>query len=525
MKKWGLTTIVCAAAAAFLSGGASCEAQAAQDTEDTTIAENVYIGEVYVGGMTESEAEDAVDEYVDELLTKKITLTANDNTAKIKASKLGVEWANTDVVDEALHLGESGNIVSRYKEIADLENGNKVIPLTFSVDEDAVAEGIEAKTAKLNTEPVDYGLERTNGSFEVIEGKDGVVVDVEASVSLVKDFIENEWSASNTSVALEVETEEPEGSAEELAKVQDVLGEFSTDYSSSASGRAQNVANGASKIDGTVLYPGETFSVYDTVSPFEAENGYALAGSYENGTTVETYGGGICQVSTTLYNAVIRAELEVEERYAHSMLVSYVDPSADAAIAGTYKDFKFTNNTDAPVYIEGVTSGGIITFKVYGEETRDANREVSFVSETTSTTEPETQYKASSAKIGSMTTVQNSHIGKTAILWKVVTVDGVQQSKEQFNSSTYKASPTIIEVGTASSSSEATAAVKKAIATQNASKIKAAIAKNTEEALEKAAEDEEDEDDDSDSDSKKSKKSDSSDSSSSKKKSSSDDDE
>ncbi|SDB31089.1 VanW family protein [Eubacterium oxidoreducens] len=522
MKKvWKLTACAGAIAMGLLFGGSWNEAQAAQDTQDTVIADNVYIGEVAVGGMTEAQAQKAVEEYVDELLAKKITLTADENTAKIKASKLGVEWANTDVVDEALHLGEIGNIVSRYKEIADLENGSKTIPLTFSVDEDEVAEAIESKTEKLNTEPVDYSLKRTNGSFEIVEGKDGVVVDVEASVQLVKDFVENEWSVSDTTVALEVEVEAPGGSEEELAKVQDVLGKFSTDYSSSAAGRAQNVANGASKINGTIVYPGETFSVYDTVSPFEAENGYALAGSYENGTTVETYGGGICQVSTTLYNAVIRAELEVVERYAHSMLVSYVDPSADAAIAGTYKDFKFTNNTDAPIYIEGVTSGGIITFTVYGEETRDSNREVSFVSETTSTTEPETQYKASSAKIGSMTTVQNSHIGKTAILWKVVTVDGVEQSREQFNSSTYKASPTIIEVGTASSSSEATAAVKKAIATQDASKIKAAIAANTDEALEKAAkEDEED-----DSDSKSSKKSDSSDSSSSKKKSSSSDDE
>ena len=69
-----------------------------------------------------------------------------------------------------------------------------------------------------------------------------------------------------------------------------------------------------------MIYPGETFSVYEAVSPFSEENGYALAGSYENGTTVQTYGGGICQVSTTLYNAVIRAELEIEERYGHSMI-------------------------------------------------------------------------------------------------------------------------------------------------------------------------------------------------------------
>lgn len=82
----------------------------------------------------------------------------------------------------------------------------------------------------------------------------------------------------------------------------------------------------------------------------------------------------MCQVATTLYNAVIRAELDIVQRYNHSMIVSYVKPSDDAAIAGTYKDLKFKNNLDNPVYIEGYCSGGVITFNVYGVETRPANR-------------------------------------------------------------------------------------------------------------------------------------------------------
>ena len=83
----------------------------------------------------------------------------------------------------------------------------------------------------------------------------------------------------------------------------------------------------------------------DAVVPFNAENGYELAGSYENGTTVETYGGGICQVSTTLYNAVIRAELEITERFAHSMIVSYVEPTMAAEITGETTTWIFKKNT------------------------------------------------------------------------------------------------------------------------------------------------------------------------------------
>ena len=93
-----------------------------------------------------------------------------------------------------------------------------------------------------------------------------------------------------------------------------------------------------------VLYPGDTFSAYEVVSPFTEENGYYMAGSYLNGKVVDSLGGGICQVSTTLYNAVLLAELEIVERAPHSMIVNYVEPSSDAAIAGTYKDFKFKND-------------------------------------------------------------------------------------------------------------------------------------------------------------------------------------
>ena len=185
---------------------------------------------------------------------------------------------------------------------------------------------------------------------------------------------------------------------------------------------------------------------------------------------------------------MIRAELEITERSGHSMLVSYVDPSADAAIAGSYKDLKFKNNLSSPIYIEGYADGSTLTFKIYGEETRPANREVSFISETLSTTQPTVQFKATGAEVGTVSKVQSSHTGKTARLWKVVTVDGVEESREIFNKTSYKMSPTIYEVGTSSSNKEAVAAMKEAIKSQDEATIKAAAAKWNAEALKKEEE-------------------------------------
>ena len=170
------------------------------------------------------------------------------------------------------------------------------------------------------------------------------------------------------------------------------------------------------------------------------------------------------------------------------MIVGYVDPSADAAIAGTYKDLKFTNNTDAPIYIEGYTQDMVLYFNVFGQETRPSDREVIFESETLSTTDPGVQYQASGGHpIGYISQKQSSHVGYTAQLWKIVKVGGVEQSREVFNKSTYKASPRIVVVGTASANPEAVAAMNAAVASQNQGAIEAAAAQWNDAAQQAAA--------------------------------------
>ena len=207
-----------------------------------------------------------------------------------------------------------------------------------------------------------------------------------------------------------------------------------------------------------------------------AAGGYELAGAYENGQPVQSYGGGVCQVSTTLYNAVLKAELEVTQRSNHSMIVTYVKPSMDAANAGDYKDLKFVNNLYAPIYIEGYTVGKDIYFNIYRQETRPSNRKVTYESEVVSEEDPGTQFVATGDAVGSISTTQGKHMGYVARLWKIVTVDGVEQSRDAINKSTYKSSPKIVNVGTVSADPNATAAVNAALATGDEATIYATVA-------------------------------------------------
>lgn len=434
--------------------------------EKRTIPDTVYFGDIDVSGMTASEAERELMSYAQTLQDTMFTLTTGDKSIQVSAEDLGLEVSNPEIVEEALNLGRTGNLIARYKDKKDLEKEPKKFEINFKSDEDKITTLLGVNAENLNQEAVNCGLNRESGSFVITDGADGIVVDVSGSVEAIQNYLAEEWDGANATIALETEVTKPQGSKEELSRVKDVLGSFHTDYSSSSAGRAKNVKNGAEKINGSVVFPGEQFSVYEAVSPFDAENGYELAGSYENGTTVQTYGGGICQVSTTLYNAVILSELQVDERFNHSMIVTYVKPSMDAAIAGTSKDLKFTNDTDAPIYIEGYTSGGQIYFTIYGEESRPSNRKVTYESETLSKTEPGVTLQADGGHgIGYFATVSSSHTGYTAKLWKVVTVDGVEESRTEFNSSRYNPSNRILAVGVATDNPEAAAQMAAAIAT------------------------------------------------------------
>ncbi len=459
------------------SSGTADETSQEDTAETGTIPENIFISGQNVSGMTADEANQVVADYLSRYGDVEFTLQAGEKSVTADGEDIGLTAKNADVVTRALNYGKEGNLVSRYKANKDMENGGKKdFAISLTADINTAKTYLDENSDELNIKAVNNGLKRENGSFTYVEGSSGVTVLTDQSAVLIADYISAQWSGENATIDLITEVTEPKGTREELAQVQDVLGSFETDFSSSSSARKKNVRTGAEKLNGIVLYPGDTLSVYEAVSPFDAENGYALAPSYENGTTVDSYGGGICQVSTTLYNAVMRAELEIVTRSAHSMIVTYVEPSMDAAIAGTFKDLQFKNNQETPIYIEGYTNGGTLGFRIYGKETRPDNRKVTFESEVTSQTDPVREFVASQdLPVGTIKKTQSSHTGYTARLWKIVTVDGVEESRKVYNNSTYKASNEIYSVGLANASPEAAAAINNAIATQNEDTIRATV--------------------------------------------------
>lgn len=473
LKNWRKKILIAAVAGVcMMSAGLS--AQAAE--KNCKIEAGVSIGDVDVSGLSITEAEDKLEAFVDSLQNVPITLRlAGGQDTVGTAGEFGLVWENDGALEEAAMLGKRGNVVQRYKALADLKTTGRSYPLHISADADVVESILNSLSETYNQEAVEASLTKTESGFQITEGQTGHVLDVPKSREAILNYLQNSWDYGSASIDLVVTLEEPKGNAETLGKVKDVLGTATTAYKSSGPSRVTNIKTGCGHLNGITLYPGEQCSVLECITPFSTANGYELAGSYLNGQVVESLGGGICQVSTTLYNAILNAELQVDERSNHSMIVSYVEPSEDAAISESGgKDLKFTNNKEYPIYIEGTTSSDkTITFTIYGVEDRPANREVTYISEVLEKNVPPAERIIPTGDPVGYVSVQSVHIGYKARLWKVVKENGVEISREQVNSSSYAAVPRTATVGTATADPIAAAQIQEAIASGSIDQVKA----------------------------------------------------
>ncbi len=432
-------------------GTNTIDSKVTAESEDETITQGVYIDSIPIGGMTAEGAKQAVNDYADDLKSKKMTVKIDDNTETVTLGKLGYDYKENNYIEEAVQIGKTGNLIKRYKELKDTEQSNLVYNLEFNVSDKKIKEFVEDKCSSYDISAVNATIKRENGGFVYTDHKIGRKVNVDKTVDAIKTAVLDGWNHEDITLTATVEDDQPKYTKDMVEKCNALLGTFSTTYTTSSENRAGNLANGAKLINNSVLYPEDVFSAYEKLTPFTTDNGYYEAGAYSNGKVVDSIGGGACQVTTTLYNAVLLSELEVVERQPHSMTISYVDLSRDAAIAGTWKDLKFKNNTESPVVIEAYTSGRTITFNIWGNEPRDTNnRTIEFETVVLDERAPgaDVVTKDSTKPTTYQVITQSAHTGYVAELYKIVYENGVEVSRTRVNKSSYNASPRYVTVGT-----------------------------------------------------------------------------
>lgn len=331
-----------------------------------------------IGGMTCGELEDWLEEYADDRLNRHVTLTVLDNNYEYEMTSFGITWDNPQLASELKSYLPEGNFVERYLYQKDLEAEPVESAVEFSVDEELVRQTVSEYTGHFNCDVENASVIKVDGGFQVVEAVIGRAFDTEAIISeltgLMTDFAETEtlvYDFPHTDT-------QPQYWSDSFNFTFSVLGQYTTTGLGNENRRG-NVIKSAEGINGRVLFPGEEFSALEWYGAVTEENGYFSAPTYMDGRQIPGIGGGICQTTTTLYDALLYAELGITYRSPHSMLVAYTPPSMDAMVDyATGADFKAYNNQEYPVYFEAVVSGDKLTIRIWGNETRPANRQIRY---------------------------------------------------------------------------------------------------------------------------------------------------
>lgn len=293
--------------------------------------------------------------------------------------------------------------------------------------------------------PVDARYEITGGSVQMFAEQNGRQIDkIEAGTQL-------ERLKNGETITLKVVTLTPEVTLASLngKLFNHTLGKYSTQYSTSVKNRCKNVELAASKINGTILAPGEDFSYNKVVGERTRANGFLDAPVFENGETVQGIGGGVCQVSSTLYCAVLYADLQIVTRRNHSLTVAYVPKGQDATVAYGSIDFQFKNNTAYPVKILASAAAGRVSVSVAGTKP-DAEKKVKITNNVIETKAPKVEEVSDpSLMTGSKKVLSAGKTGYTVETIRTVYENGVETKSEKMGRSVYKSVPSKVAVGSA----------------------------------------------------------------------------
>ena len=260
-----------------------------------------------------------------------------------------------------------------------------------------------------------------------------------AGVHVTESAIQTALNSQNRHETVTCTITEPDYTVSEYKALlfRDVLGQCTTDFNPGNKGRTTNVLLATDFCNGVLLMPGEVFSYNDTVGPRTYERGFKDATIYVGNSAEDGVGGGICQVTSTIYYAALRADLKIVERYAHSREVTYVPKGEDATVAWGSKDFKFENNTPFPMKVVTSHKTNTLTVKLYGTQTQ--NKTVKIETTQLSKTPFEVVYELDETlPLGTEEVKSNGYTGYKTESWRVVYIDGVEVSRTLENKSTYK---------------------------------------------------------------------------------------
>ncbi len=375
------------------------EAKSPDEAElvEAVFADGITVAGVNVSGMTLLKAEPLVRAEADKLLDGfSMKYDVNGTQYPVTAYELGAKVDHVGVLTEAMLYDKEGTIAERAEKRAEAAEKGVDFSLSITTDRAAAAEALSKHGVLYNTEPVNATIKVNktqnsntlvcDGEITYVEGEDGLTVHVDKLAEELCAAAES--GMTNAVIAATLEATGPEITVDMLKQNTELMGTFTTEFKTSAFGRRFNIWKMSTVINGLVLQPGEEWSINEAAGDRTTENGWADAAGIKSGAYVDEPGGGICQVSTTLYGAVLRSEVTVVDRKHHSWPSAYVPVGLDATISTGSPDFKMSNPYDYPITVIAKTDGEdarTITVSIYGPP---LDYKLDFTSEIVKKTEP-----------------------------------------------------------------------------------------------------------------------------------------
>lgn len=410
--------------------------------EQGQILRGVTIAGINVGNLTKEEAKKIVDPEVNRLLNQTIKVKVEDQALEVSLKDLGLSLNADLAIQEALDVGREG--LNVFSKLFSYKNVN--IDFTRVWDELTIKETLNKNLAVFNDPARDASFTITKDNRMLIESEHvGLVIDSEA---LIKEIKEINIYEPIPEIKAEFIKQIPTITAAQLEeqKITGLLASYTTRFDPNQTARSGNVRIAAKALDMAIIKPGGTISFNQIVGERTAEAGYKDAYIIVNGEFVPGLAGGICQVSSTLYNTGLLANLTVTERRNHDLAVSYVPLGQDATVAYPDLDLKFINNTGGYLLIRTWTSNNSITIEMYGKV--KAGQEV-FIKNTIQSVIPAAEQRLVDETMAPGTSVlkQQGQPGYIVNSVRTVKVNGVTVSSEPLKQSRYSPLPKIYAVG------------------------------------------------------------------------------
>lgn len=331
------------------------------------IQSNVFIDNIDVSGLTKPQA-------VQKITTLKtldeLSLRYGKNTWDIPASDFDFVYNIEDSVNKAYLVARSNDFFENYFDIIFLKLGErKDIELTNSYDMSKIEKFVDKIAKELNSKPVEAKITAEKGNVNVIAGRDGKTLQKDTLMKEIEVAFDDSLS-SVVEVDIPFAVKSPKLKYSTLKNINGLIASYETRYSTLEYERSHNIENAANILDKQLLMPGQEVSFMKSVGDISWYNGFMMANVIVNNKYEQGMGGGICQVSTTLYNALIESGVEIKERKNHSLPVKYVPLGRDATVATNSPDLKYINNYDFPIYIRNYASNGVMKSEIYGDTTK-----------------------------------------------------------------------------------------------------------------------------------------------------------